>query len=190
MTTKNRSIEKQEPRDDVVANKQDNIDFSLAPDAVQKKLHITVDMTKTEFNNYAHTVIDGAIKNYGDISGKKGKKDKSLKEKGWATVAAIGTLGSTSRKDRVVQRVEDVHKEHPDYSDVLLLLLQDNKTGNSLKSFRYMLATNYLGSNAKTDGEAAEQIVIATKELDACLEAKRAEWLKLVKSVENKAGRK
>lgn len=178
----NRPVEKQDAKD--------NLAFSQAPDSIQAKLQFTATMSQTEFNAYAHTVIDGAIKNYGDISGKKGKKDKTTKEKAWGTVAAIGTLGSASRKDRVVKRVNAVREDHPDYSDALFTLLQDKDSGNSLKSFRYMLATNYLGSNAKTDAEAAEQIEIAIKELDAYLKARNADWGKLLNAVEKKSGKK
>ena len=168
----------------------DNIAFSLAPAAIQAKLQLTVTMSRDEFNNYAHTVIDGAIKNYGEISGKKGKKDKTVAEKVWGTVAAIGAFGTTSRKDRVEQRVDEVLTAHPEYSDALLVLLQGDDNGKSLKSFRYMLAVNYLGSNAKTNDEAAEQIEIALKELDAYLKVKDNEWGRLLNSVEQKAGKK
>ena len=151
------------------------------------KKNLTELLAKDAYIEQAKLAIDHASKDYASLGANRGfGKEKNVADKIWSAGAFFNALvfHPATRKKTIEERIAMASSEaQPPYM-ALLNLFWEEVHGNSLKSFRYFLASYFIGKQATSNAEAALLIKLATSGLEAKVSSVHSDWEDRLKAVE------
>lgn len=148
---------------------------------------LTALLAADDYIERAKQAIASASKDYGSINSNKGfGKEKNVTDKIWSAGAAFNALvfRPATRAKTIEERIEMASSDSRPAYMALLHLFWEDVHGCSLKSFRYLLASYFVGKQAATNAEAALLISLATSKLATKVSEVYSDWEKTLKAVE------